>query len=338
MSNNHQALFYSKIDNQRVQCHLCPHQCIINEGNSGFCRVRDNINGTLYAVSYGRISGLNSDPVEKKPLFHFHPGQQILSVGGYGCNFRCPFCQNHSISQMAVNDFPEQISYSPQQIIDLYYLEKNSCGIAFTYNEPIVNFEFVYDTAQLAFEQKIPFVLVTNGFINPAPFAQLLPFVSAMNIDLKAFADDFYRKYTGGRVAPILETIKTAYQNKIHIELTLLVIPTLNDKLGEFKLMVEWISNNLGVDVPLHLTRYFPRFKLALQPTPMETLTEMYSLAKDKLNHVYLGNVNLNEYQKTQCPNCYSTLVERNGYQIKLGNITAEGDCFFCGASSNIIL
>jgi len=135
-----------------------------------------------------------------------------------------------------------------------------------------------------------------------------------------------------------LETIKTAYQNKIHIELTLLVIPTLNDKLGEFKLMVEWISNNLGVDVPLHLTRYFPRFKLALQPTPMETLTEMYSLAKDKLNHVYLGNVNLNEYQKTQCPNCYSTLVERNGYQIKLGNITAEGDCFFCGASSNIIL
>jgi len=191
MSNNHQALFYSKIDNQRVQCHLCPHQCIINEGNSGFCRVRDNINGTLYAVSYGRISGLNSDPVEKKPLFHFHPGQQILSVGGYGCNFRCPFCQNHSISQMAVNDFPEQISYSPQQIIDLYYLEKNSCGIAFTYNEPIVNFEFVYDTAQLAFEQKIPFVLVTNGFINPAPFAQLLPFFSAMNIDLKAFADDF---------------------------------------------------------------------------------------------------------------------------------------------------
>ncbi len=337
MNLKQEALHYIKLENQKVQCKLCPHECIIDNGSNGFCRVRDNHDGVLYAASYGIVSGINNDPIEKKPLYHFHPGKPILSVGGYGCNFRCPFCQNHSISQMATNDFPNLGEYTPEQIIELYKIGKNSCGIAFTYNEPTVNYEFVFQTSILAHQNDIPVVLVTNGFINPEPFNELTPYLKAMNIDLKAFSDDFYRKQTGGSISPVLQTIKTAFQKKIHLELTFLVIPTLNDKTSEFRLMLEWIASNLSVDVPLHISRYFPRYRLALPPTPEETLHEFYNIATQTLSYVYLGNVALPEYSKTQCTKCYATLIERNGYYTKLAHITSEGNCYFCGTSANVI-
>jgi len=281
-----EALYYESLDKKRVQCHLCPYNCMIAEDLRGSCGVRINRGGVLYTEVYNRTTSIALDPIEKKPLYHYHPGEHILSLGTKGCNLHCQFCQNWHISQ--------EIDAPTQEITSEQVVEKarsaDSFGIAYTYNEPFIWYEFVLETAKLAKKNGLENVLVTNGYVNMEPLEEMLPFIDAMNIDLKSFNEDFYIKICKGRLKPVLEVIKRSAK-ACHVELTNLIIPTLNDSEEEIRKMVEWICENLGPDVPLHFSRYFPCYQMTLPPTPVETLKMAEKIAREKLRYVYLGNV-----------------------------------------------
>lgn len=281
-----EALFYKKISETETQCFLCPHLCRIKEGKVGFCGVRISKAGRLYSLNYGRAASVALDPIEKKPLYHFHPGEFILSVGTIGCNLSCLFCQNWSISKEVKT--PTEPMTSSALIARA--VELGSFGIAYTYNEPFIWYEFVRESAQAAQEAGLKNVLVTNGYVSPGPLKELLPFIDAANIDLKSIRDEFYRKVCSGTVAPVLATIR-AMKAVCHVELTNLLIPTLNDSDQELSALVDWICDNAGADCPLHFSRYFPCYKMTLPPTPVSTLKRAAAIAKKKLKHVYLGNV-----------------------------------------------
>ena len=280
-----EALYWEKTDGA-VRCLLCPHDCKIVNGITGVCGVRQNINGKLYSLVYGETTSVSLDPIEKKPLYHYHPGESILSLGTKGCNFKCPFCQNWAISQ--------DLDVPTQKVTSRWVTDKakecKSFGIAYTYNEPFIWYEFVLETAKLAKEEGLENVLVTNGFVNPKPLEEMLPFIGAMNIDLKSIDDGFYRKYCKGAIEPVLHTIKRSVK-ACHVELTNLVIPGLNDSEENFSRLVDWIYDNAGADVPLHFSRYFPCYKLDQPLTSKETLEKAYEIAKKKLKNVHLGNI-----------------------------------------------
>lgn len=280
-----EALYWEKTEGA-VHCLLCPHDCKIVNGATGVCGVRRNIDGRLYTLVYGEATSVSLDPIEKKPLYHYHPGEYILSLGTKGCNFKCPFCQNWEISQ----DFDAPTQKITSQWVTDKTKEYKSFGIAYTYNEPFIWYEFVLDTAKLAKKEGLENVLVTNGYVNPEPLEEMLPFIGAMNIDLKSINDEFYRKYCKGTLEPVLNTIKRSTK-ACHVELTNLVIPGLNDSEEDFIRLVDWIYNNAGAEVPLHFSRYFPCYKLAQPITPKETLEQAYRIAKKKLKNVYLGNI-----------------------------------------------
>ncbi len=280
-----EALYYEKLSQGRVHCHLCPYECQIPPGGKGACRVRQNKDGALYSLVYGKTSSIALDPIEKKPLYHYHPGEKILSLGTRGCNLHCDFCQNWHISQ--------EVDGSMENITCEEVVERakalGSFGIAYTYNEPFIWYEFVLDTAKLAKAKGLKNVLVTNGFVNRGPLEGILPYTDAMNIDLKAFDEDFYIKVCKGRLKPVLDVIKMSAK-ACHVELTNLIIPTLNDSEVTIRKMVDWIYENLGPEVPLHLSRYFPCYNMDLPPTPIETLKRAKRIAKEKLKYVYIGN------------------------------------------------
>lgn len=282
----HEALYYEKLDSKRVKCHLCPYECNIPSQGRGACGVRLNKDGTLYTLVYGKTTGVALDPIEKKPFYRYHPGEYILSLGTRGCNLHCQFCQNWHISQEI--DGPTEDVTSEGMVERAKQLK--SFGIAYTYNEPFIWYEFVLDTAKLAYANGLKNVLVTNGFVNIEPLKGMLPYIDAMNIDLKAFDENFYEKICRGKLTPVLEAIKLSAK-KCHIELTNLIIPTLNDSEIMIRKMVEWIYENLGPDVPLHLSRYFPCYNMSLPPTPVEALRRAEKIAKEKLKYVYVGNV-----------------------------------------------
>lgn len=282
------AQYYVKLNDDTVHCVLCPHDCHIKNGNMGLCGVRKNIEGDLYTKSYGYVSSLALDPIEKKPLYHFHPGSNILSVGSFGCNFRCSFCQNYSISM----EKPDTAYISPENLVYKAFelRSANNIGLAFTYNEPLINFEYVLDCCKLAKEKKLKNVLITNGYIQQEPLKEILPYIDAMNIDLKSFNQDFYRKICGGKVEFVKETIKTASQT-CHVEVTSLIIPGLNDNEQEMTELTKCLAD-ISPDIPLHLTRFFPRYKLTDRgPTPVRTLEQLSKIAQRHLKHVHLGNV-----------------------------------------------
>lgn len=281
-----EALYYEKISPEKIKCLLCPHNCVIYPNKTGICRARKNIDGKLYSLIYGKTTGIALDPIEKKPLYHFYPGSYILSVGTKGCNFSCPFCQNWHISQddSAFTEEITPLALTRQATVG------GSIGIAYTYNEPFIWYEFVLECAKLIKKQNQVNVLVTNGFVNLEPLEEILPFIDAMNIDLKSIDEDFYKKICKSKLQPVLDVIKRSVKN-CHIELTNLVVPTLNDSEEDFSGLVDWVYENCGPDMPLHFSRYFPCFKMDLPPTPVETLKVAYQIAKKKLKHAYLGNV-----------------------------------------------
>jgi len=281
-----EALYCESIGSSRIHCHLCPNECIISNGKRGNCGVRINKGGVLYSEIYNKTTGISLDPIEKKPLYRYHPGEEILSLGTRGCNLHCLFCQNWHISQELGAPTQEITS---AQVVDKAKLIK-SFGIAYTYNEPFVWYEFVLETAKLARQNGLKNVLITNGYVNMDPLAEMLPYIDAMNIDIKSFDEDFYMKTCGGRLKPILEVVKRSAR-ACHIELTNLIIPTLNDSKASIKKMVDWVYDNLGAETPLHLSRYFPCYKMDLPPTPVETLKMAERIAKEKLKYVYLGNI-----------------------------------------------
>ena len=282
----HEALYCEKLDKNLIACHLCPNECRIQDGKRGSCGVRINKGGVLYSEVYGKATGIHLDPIEKKPLYRYHPGEYILSLGTKGCNFHCDFCQNFSIPQKS--DAPTA-DITSDEIVNKAK-DAGSFGIAYTYNEPFMWYEFVLDTAKLAKKNGLKNVLVTNGYVNIEPLNEMLPYIDAMNIDVKSFNEDFYVKICKGRLRPVLETVKIAAK-KCHVELTNLIIPTLNDSDESIKKMAQWICDNPGPDTPLHLSRYFPCYKSEMPPTPIKTLEKLRETAMKKLKYVYLGNV-----------------------------------------------
>lgn len=269
-------------------CEICPHHCDIGEGRTGFCRARSNVGGEIRCINYGRLTSLALDPIEKKPLSRFFPGSMILSAGSFGCNLRCSFCQNHGISM--ADDRAETAFVSPEELVGKAAALKarGNIGLAFTYNEPLVGYEYVRDCAQLAHEAGLKNVLVTNGYVCSEPLAELLPHIDAVNIDLKGFTEEFYRKISGD-----LETVKAsiaACAKACHVEVTTLVIPGDNDSADDMEREAQWLSS-IDKDIPLHISRFFPRYKMTDRgPTPVDTIRELRDVASGYLNHVYTGN------------------------------------------------
>lgn len=324
------AAFYTHLEHNNVRCTLCPHLCTIVPAHYGECGVRYNDSGDLLAMTYGRISALHVDPIEKKPLYHYFPGSVILSVGSLGCNLHCTFCQNHPISQSGFRDDLTK-SLEAEELIDMALREEENIGLAYTYNEPLMSFEYIMDVGKLAKEQGLKNVMVTNGFMNSQPLDQLLDIIDCFNVDLKSFSDDFYQQHTGGTLAPVLKTLEQIHASGRHLEVTFLVIPGLNDDTETFRLMVQWMSCNLGKQTVLHLSRYFPQYKMELAPTPIATLTDLYLIAKESLDFVYLGNVDHSEGNDTECPACHKKVITRSGYKTEIIGLKYDGSCDGCG-------
>jgi pyruvate formate lyase activating enzyme len=324
------ALFTEKVKNNAVQCRLCPHNCTVAVGHTGICKVRMNIDGELYTTTYGNPCSLSIDPIEKKPLYHFLPGTEIFSLATAGCNFRCLNCQNHSISQ-TTPDALRNYDLSPEAVVEQAKLHRQK-SIAFTYTEPTIFYEYMLDTAKIAQQAGIKTVIVSNGYINREPLTELCNYIDAANIDLKSINDKVYRKLTGGSLQPVLDTILTLKKQNVWVEITRLLIPEFTDDLKDFENLCLWLVNNNLTDTPLHISRFFPNYKLTHLPaTPVETLIKAEKIAKNTgLQYVYLGNVYNTTSGNTYCPNCGNLLVERHGYNI-LTNKVVKNKCYNCG-------
>jgi len=320
-----------RISGDKTECLLCPHYCIIEEGGFGLCGVRKNNNGRIELQTYGVLSALSADPVEKKPLYHFFPGHNILSAGSYGCNLRCDFCQNYSISQSGSDSFPLNLKISPEALVSKAIAAQDNIGLAFTYNEPVIWFEYVKDSAILAKSKGLHTAIVSNGYVNSEPLGEILEFIDAFNIDLKAFNDSFYRKLTGAGIEPVKNSLKMIAGKGRHLEITTLIIPGQNDGTADMEKEAEWIAGELGNEVPLHLSRYFPMYKRQDPATPDETLIKLYEIAARKLAYVYIGNTRSGSGQNTKCPDCGICVTERSGYNTRMKNISEKGRCTGCG-------
>lgn len=306
-----EAMFYEQLDGKKVQCQLCAHNCTIVEGKTGICRVRKNIEGKLYSLIYGKASSISADPVEKKPLYHFYPGSSVLSFGTVGCNFKCQYCQNWRISQVKPDDYSLRTVGTAEQILS--QIRRYTCsGVAFTYNEPTIWYEFAYDIARAVKEKGYYTIFVSNGYMNPEPMKKLSPYLDAMNIDLKAIGNEQYLNMSKAKIQPVLDTLILARELGIHVEITTLVVPGFNDSTGDLEKICGWIHDNLGSDIPFHLTRYHPDFHYDTPATPLKKLIEAYEIAKKMgLDYAYLGNIMKTDYENTRCKNCSTMLVKR---------------------------
>jgi pyruvate formate lyase activating enzyme len=313
----------------KLECLLCPHYCNLEPGRTGICGVRKNTGKSIELMTYGVISGYSLDPVEKKPLYHYFPGSNILSIGSYGCNMRCDFCQNYHISQ----NIPENKLTQTQtdKIITESLEADNNIGLAFTYNEPIIWFEYMRDVAEKIKNEGLHTVMVSNGFVNPGPLEEITGFIDAFNIDLKAFNNRFYRKLTGSELEPVKKTLSQIARSGKHLEITTLIIPGENDDEKEMELQTKWIADELGKEVPFHLSRYFPTYKRDNPPTPEISLKNLFEIASEKLDYVYLGNSHAGLGQNTICPDCGTTVTIRSGYETRTVNLDDQGKCTVCG-------
>lgn len=326
----HEANFWSAFG-AGVECGLCPHHCRLAEGQTGICGSRKVAGGKLRAAGYGLISSAHNDPVEKKPLYHFFPGARIFSIGGWGCNFKCAFCQNWAISQARAD---ENSLTRPQEVVAAAKAAR-SIGIAYTYNEPLINIEFVGDCAAAARREGLRNVLVTNGFVEDKPAEFILQLIDAVNLDIKSMDDGFYRKYCGGALDPVLRFARRAAE-ACHVEITNLVIPGLNDGSGQVVALAEWVKANLGEFTPLHLSAYRPEYKMDIPPTSPGTLAAAFGLCRKILPYVYVGNVPFAAGQKTLCPRCGNVLVDRCGYAVQIAGLR-DGACARCGRKADLV-
>ncbi len=322
-----EAMFYESLPDGSVKCHLCPHECIIKPNMRGVCGVRENINGKLYSLVYGKIVSTNIDPIEKKPLFHFKPGSKALSIATVGCNLKCEFCQNFDISQAPKPKRPIiGHELTPEDVVEMAK-RYNCSSIAYTYTEPTIFYEFALDTAKLAHKNGIKNLWISNGFTNSEPIKEISKYIDAANIDLKG-SDKFYREITGGRLEPVMNTVETLHKMGVWVEVTTLVIPTYNDSKEDLTNIASFIS---GVDksIPWHISRFFPMYKmLDVPPTPISKLREAYDIGKNAgLKYVYIGNVP--GKVDTICPKCGHHVIERTGYDVS--NHLKHGKCPKCG-------
>ncbi len=328
-----EAMMWEPLKGDRVKCHVCAHQCTISEGKRGICRVRESQNGALYTLTYNSVSSRNVDPIEKKPLFHFHPGSNAFSLGTVGCNFRCKHCQNYMIAAADADEASTQ-EMTPEESVELAR-QYNCEGIAWTYNEPTIWFEYTYDSAQLAKQAGLYTVYVTNGYMSEKALSKIAPYLDAANVDVKAFNDEYYKQICNARLSPVLRTCERMEQYGIHLEITYLVIPGCNDDLNEIRQFSEWVLD-IGADIPVHFSRFYPQYQMTEKPpTPIKALEEAHRIAKDcGIQYVYLGNVYGHRYENTYCPKCKTLLIERHGYNV-IKNLT-RNSCPKCGWSINL--
>jgi pyruvate formate lyase activating enzyme len=322
--------YFTPLDGGEIQCELCPRQCRVPKGKRGYCRVRENREGKYYSLVYGNPCAVHLDPIEKKPFFHLLPATTSFSLATVGCNFQCKFCQNWEISQA----FPEDVyNYDvPPEMIVKKAKEVGAHSIAYTYVEPTIFYEYMIDICQLGKKAGLLNVCHSNGFINPDPLKNLCKVMDAANIDLKGFTETFYRDLCSGELKPVLETLKTLKKEKVHLEITNLVIPTQNDEMSGVKEMCLWVKKELGADTPIHFSRFYPLYKLrSLPPTPVSTLEKARAVALSTgLEYVYIGNVPGHEGEHTFCPKCKKLLIQRAGYMIGENHLKG-GKCKYCG-------
>jgi pyruvate formate lyase activating enzyme len=322
--------YFTSLEGGDIRCELCPHRCRVSRGKRGLCRVRENRDGKYYSLVYGNPCAMHPDPIEKKPFFHVLPGTISFSIATAGCNFQCKFCQNWEISQASPEDIfnhdvpPEEVVKKAKEI--------RSHSIAYTYVEPTVFYEYMVDVGQLAKKAGLLNVTHSNGFINPIPLRNLCKVLDAANIDLKGFSEPFYRELCGGELNPVLETLKILKEEKVHLEITNLMIPTKNDELSMVREMCLWIKKELGADTPVHFSRFYPLYKLrTLPPTPVSTVEKARAVALSAgLEYVYIGNIPGHEAENTFCPKCKKMVIQRTGYMVGEVNMKA-GKCKFCG-------
>ncbi|MCX8044222.1 MAG: AmmeMemoRadiSam system radical SAM enzyme [Desulfobacterota bacterium] len=326
----HEVMFYRKLEDLKIECTVCPKKCRVADLERGYCGNKENRGGTYFSLVYGRACAVHVDPIEKKPLFHYLPGTTAYSLAAAGCNFECRFCQNWEIAQYR----PEQvqsINLSPQTVVD-QAASRGSLTIAYTYSEPVVFYEYMYDCARSGRTKGIGSIMISNGFINEEPLVRLCQYLTAVKIDLKAFTDSFYRTYCSGELEPVLHTLTVLKRIGIWFEIVVLIIPSLNDSPDEIRRMCRWIAEHLGCDIPLHFTRFRPLYKLTnLPPTPVKTLDACHRIATDAgLRYVYVGNVIGHPAESTYCPSCKRVVIKRMGYAILENNLKG-GKCISCG-------
>jgi pyruvate formate lyase activating enzyme len=329
-----EAFLYEKLDDQKVRCALCSHRCIIKIGNRGICQVRENQNGSLHTLVYGKLIAQHVDPIEKKPLFHLFPGSLSYSVATVGCNFKCLFCQNADIAQMPEdqNGLIMGTSITPEAVVE-DAIRKNCSSIAYTYTEPTVYFEFAYETARLARKQGLCNVFVTNGYMTEEALDMIGPFIDGANVDLKAFSNDFYKKNCGARLAPVKETLVRMKKLGILVEVTTLLIPDLNTDENELKALSSFIANELGSDTPWHISRFHPTYKLMDRPsTPVDILMAARQIGLNAgLKYVYTGNIPGQPGEHTLCHQCGEVLIDRWGFTVQKNRIQ-NSRCPSCNA------
>jgi len=326
-----EAMYYTKLSHRSVQCKLCFRTCIIPEGERGECRNRENHKGQLYSIVYARPSAIQIDPIEKEPQYHMLPGTLILCLGTAGCNFRCRACQNWHLSQRSLEEMGYYFTMSPEGAIN-EAIKHGIPTISFTYNEPTSFYEYVYDIAEIAKTKGLNILWHSNGALNPEPLRELLKVTDAVTIDLKGFTENFYRNYSSAELKPVLQTLKIIKEKGKWLEIVNLMIPTFNDNPDDIRKMCEWIKKNLGSDVPLHFSRFFPAYRIkGLPPTPVETLEKAYAIAKEVgIDYITIGNVPGHRYNSTFCPKCEKTIIRRTHFQVMENNLK-NGKCSSCG-------
>ncbi len=324
------AAYSEKLERNRVRCYLCPAKCLLQEGKVGLCGSRFNRNGRLMVDNFGELVSACYDPIEKKPLYHYYPGSMIFSTGANGCNFNCDNCQNWEISQSKVTTK----FVSPEDLCRLAQ-KNNSIGVAYTYTEPLIWFEYIMDVGKKIKKAGLKNVLVTNGYLNPDPLAELLPLIDAANIDLKGMKPAFYKKICKGKLEPVLDNIKMFYEAGVKIEITNLVITDLNDTDSDFELLTDFVAG-ISKKIPLHFSAYYPTYKMQNPPTSRERLLRAYDIASEKLDYVYLGNIRIPDMSDTFCVGCKTRLVRRSGYDIEIMGLD-NGKCTKCGHDTGIV-
>jgi len=325
-----EAQFYEKLSGNRVQCKLCPRECTVADRGRGNCGVRENRGGTYYTLVYGSAAAVNVDPIEKKPLFHFLPGSRVFSLGTAGCNLHCRDCQNWEISQSRPEDVDSD-NLQPDKVAAM--AKSYSCKVlAYTYNEPVICYEYMSDNAEAGRKVGLRSVMISNGYINRDPMRKLLPKLDAVKIDWKGVTEEFYRKYCNATLQPVLNTLNRVKALGKWLEIVYLVVPTVNDSEADLRGMARWTKTYLGTEVPVHFSRFMPNYQLRnLPPTPIGTLERCHDIARSEgLSFVYLGNVPGHRYESTYCPKCGKTLLKRWGFEVQENNLR-DGKCGACG-------